>query len=222
MNREIEEMLSELSDIKEIKKTLTSWLKDEVNCGKETFDTCSCGAVSDIIKDMAETTRNCYEAIYYKTVIEAMESGREPAYGDGVSGYNHRHMGNGQFASAGRGHVVRGYSPYVDEMPYINGYLHDPDFEKRMTRPNGSMGYDKDRSERNNDGDIYENYRKAKRNYHSSKSLTDKEEMDTHHMMYMHNTLKNLKEMWDEADPMLRKKVKEDFGDEVVDVLDKM
>lgn len=225
MSYEIEEMTVVLNDVKEIKRTLTSWLKEEANCGKDSFHTESCGAVSDIIKDMAETARNCYEAMYYKTVIEAMQSNGHPAYGDGVSGYNHRHMANGQFASAGRGHMVSGYTPYVDQQPYIDAYLHDPNFEHRI-KHNEAMGYDHSgRSEsagRTRDGEIYDNYRRAKRNYHDSKSTADKEEMDTHHMMYMHNTLKNLKTMWQDADPMLKKRVKEDFGDEMVEVLEKM
>lgn len=221
MTYEMEEMMSEINNIKEIKKTLTSWLKEEANGGKECFHVESGGAVSDIIKDMAETTKYCYEALYYKTVIEAMSRGSEPSYGgDEVSGYNHRHMANGQFADAGRGHVVRGYRPYLDQEPYINAQLRDPNFEHRM-KDRDFSGYD-GMDGRSRHGETFDNYRRAKRNYHDSKSHTDKAEMDTYHMMYMHDTLKNAKEMWDEADPMLKKKMKEDFGEEIVELLEKM
>lgn len=225
---DIEKMMAELDDIKEIKKTLTSWLKEEANAGKECFHTESCGAVSDIIKDMSETMKNCLESMYYETVIKAMESKEHPSYGeDEIYGYNHRHMANGQFARSGSGHMVRGYRPYMDQEPYINAYMHDPNFEERV-KHHESMGYDGEYSHSRNimkgsrHGDTFDHYRQARRNYHDSKSMTDKEEMDTHHMMYMQDTLKNLKAMWDDADPMLKKRIKEDFGEEMVEVLEKM
>lgn len=206
-----------MSTLCNIEHTLASWLKEEIDSGKEQFDCGTCGAVSDIIKDMAETKKEYYEALYYKTVIEAMENGNRPSYGDSESyGYNHRHLNNGQFASSGRGHMV-GYTPYLDQMPYIDGYLNDPDFERRIK--NHSMGYSAGTTIH---GEAYDNYKRAKRNYHESKSMSDKEDMDKHHMAYMHNTLSNLKAMWADADPMLKKKMKEDFGDDVVQVLEKM
>lgn len=223
MEFKMEEMVIEMADIKEIKKTLTSWLKEEVNQGKEKIDLPSTSAVSDIIKDMAETTKECYEAMYYKTVIEAMKSGEESAYGsENVYGYNHRHTANGQFAKAGKGHIVSsGYRPYVDQEPYIDAYIHDPTFQNRMK--NDSMGYTDDRQiGRSEYGEIYDNYRMAKRHYHNSKSQADKEEMDQQCMNYMSHTVKHLKDMWEDADPMLKKKLKEDFGEEMTKILDAM
>lgn len=218
----IEEMKAEMADLKEIKKTLTSWLKEEVNHGKECFDTKTCGDVSDIIKDAAETMKECYEAMYYMTVIEAMESGKEPTYGgENVYGYNHRHMANGEFAKAGKGHAVSGYMPYVDQDPYIDAYLHDPNFKNRME--NGSMGYhDGSTTSRSEYGELYDNYRTARRHYQSSNSKVDKEEMDQHCMNYMSHTINHLKAMWEDADPMLKKRLKEDFGEEMVKILDAM
>lgn len=219
----IEEIMAEMADLKEIKKTLTSWLKEEVNHGKECFDTKTCGDVSDIIKDTAETMKECCEALYYMTVIEAMESGKGPAYGgEDVYGYNHRHMANGQFAQSGKGHVTSGYTPYVDQEPYIDAYLHDPNFQNRMRH--GSMGYnDGGRGENRSEyGEIYDNYRTARRHYQNSNAQTDKEEMDQHCMRYMSHTVKHLKDMWKDADPMLKKRLKEDFGEEMVKILDAM
>lgn len=215
---EINEMMAELNDIKEIKKTLTSWLKEEVNAGKDCIHLESAGATSDMIKDLAEATKECLEAMYYKTVIEAMNSHKDESYDDEeVRGYNHRHLGNGELARAGHGHMVRGYRPYVDQEPYLDAYLHDPTFEHRMKEGHGNAGYNRSRH-----GEIYDNYQKAKMGYQESKSPTDKEAMNTHHMMYMHDTLKNMKRMWDDADPMLKKQIKEDFGEEVAEVLERM
>lgn len=198
MRYEMEEMI----DLKEIKKTLTSWIKEEVSHGKECFDTKSCGETIDMIKDIAETMKECYEAEYYRTMIEAIGSNNESAYD-----YNHRHTMNGRFAKSGRGHMVSGYTPLTDQEPYIDAYMHDPDLKRN------------DKSEY---GEIYDNYRTAKRHYQVSKSQADKEEMDQHCMSYMEHTLNHLKTMWDDADPMLKKKLKEDFGDEIIKVLEAM
>lgn len=242
MSQEMNAVEAEVEDMKHIAKTLTSWLKEEVNNGKECFDTKSTGDVSDIIKDMKEAIKSCYEACYYKTVIEAMEDGEEPAYGEGSYGYNHRHMANGQFASAGRGRYVSGYNPgpYMNQMPYIDGYLHDPMFEERMGYSNnystggnsggsssnrsnsgnsgsGRSGYRMNNSE---DGEIYDNYRDARRHYQHSKTAEDKAKMEEHCMSYMNHTLENLRHIWKEADPSLKAKVKKDFGDEMVEMLE--
>lgn len=229
MNQEMQAMAAVLEDMKGIKKTLTSWLKEEVNNGKENFDTKTCGDVSDIIKDMAEATKECYEACYYKTVIEAMGEGRAPAYGEDSYGYNHRHMSNGQFADSGKGHYVRGYNrgPYMDQMPYVDAYMHDPDFEKHMRNDSTmNMGYNPNsgevRENNSKDGKIYDNYRNAKRHYQDSRSTKDKERMDEHGMKYMENTLGNLGSIWKEADPALRSKIKKDFGEEIAVVLERM
>ena len=235
MSHEIQAMLAEMEDMECIKKTLLSWLKEEVEHGKECFDTNSCGAVSDIIKDMAEAKKECYEAYYYKTVIEAMSKGRSSSYGEGSYGYNHRHMDNGEFASSGRGHIVRGYNhgPYMDQMPYIDAYVHDPNFEENMWDGNNmSMGYNPNTGTPNNsgggnnrmgnsrNGEIYDNYRNAKRYYQSSKSSEDKAKMEEHCMKYMDSTLKNLKSMWKEADPSLKAKIKKDFGEDMAEILE--
>lgn len=220
MSDKMHTMIAEMEDMECIKKTLISWLKEEVQNGKEQFDTKTCGEVSDIIKDMAEAAKECYEACYYKTVIEAMSGGRDPAYDAGSYGYNHRHMSNGEFAGAGKGHYVRGYNrgPYMDQMPYVDAYVHDPDFKGHMM----SMGYeDANHILNSRDGEIYDNYRNAKRHYQDSKSAKDKEKMEEHCMKYMQNTLHNLKAMWEDSDPMLKSRMKRDFGDEMAVILEK-
>lgn len=218
---EMVEMMAEMEDLKEIKKTLISWLKEEASHGKECFDTKSCGETMDMIKDATETMKEYYEAMYYKTVVEAMESGGEPAYGgEDMYGYNSRHMANGKFAKVGKGHVVSGYRPYIDHEPYIDAWMHDPDFQNRMRHD--SMGYEDGRMDQSEYGEVYDKYRTARRHYQDSKSQTDKEEMDKHCMNYMNHTVKHLKAMWEDADPMLKKRLKEDFGEEMVKILDAM
>lgn len=244
MDYELQAKMAELEEMEGIKKTLISWLKEETNNGKECFDTKSCGDVSDIIKDIAQATKDCYEAHYYKTVIEAMNEGGEPSYGEGPYGYNHRHMSNGRFASAGRGHYVRGYNPgpYMDQMPYIDAYMHDPEFMERMQGGNMNMGYNNSNGSGNSgnsgrsgggnqgggrgnmgysrDGEAYENYRNARRHYQDSKSFRDKSTMEENCMSYMDNTIKNLKSIWEEADPSLKEKLRKDFGEELVGIME--
>ena len=200
MNHEI------MKDMECIMKTLTSYMNAEVSAGKNEFDTKSAGETSDMIKDVAEAMKECYEACYYKTVAEAMKEGGSPAYG-----YNHWHMSNGEFASRGNGHYVRGYNemPYMDQQPYVDAYLHDPDFKKNMMTHGASR-----------DGELYDNYHNAKRHYHDSRSLKDRDNMETHCMAYMDKTLKNMRSIWEEADPSLKTKMKKDFGDDIAEFLE--
>ena len=220
MSHEMHNLIDGMDDMEYIKKTLVSWLKEEVGHGKECFDTKSCGAVSDIIKDIAETIKECYETCYYKTVIEAMSEGEEPAYG-----YTPNRNAIGQFTS--RGKSVRGYMPYLDQMTYTDAYMHDPEFKDHMGNHNTmKMGYtpthdNSDNYSRNSkDGEIYDNYYNAKRHYQNSRSAENKEKMEEHCMMYMDNSLKNLKSMWKDADPMLKAKMKKDLKEEISEILE--
>ena len=200
MNQEI------MQDMKCIMKTLTSYMNAEVSAGKNEFDTKSAGETSDMIKDIAEAIKEYNEACYYKTVAEAMKEGQEPAYG-----YNHWHMSNGEFAGRGKGHYVSGYTdmPYMNQEPYVDAYLNDPDFKKNMKNRGSSMH-----------GQLYDNYHNAKRYYHDSRSLKDKDTMETHCMAYMDKTLKNMRSIWEEADPSLKAKIKKDFGDDIAEFLE--
>lgn len=178
-------------------RTLHSWLDIIMGCG---FDGCNENALSkvtDAIKDLEQAKKDSYESCYYKTVIEAMERGEEPTYGESM-GYNHRHMANGQFASAGRGHVVSGYNkPFMDQGPYIDAYMHDPDFKRNMNT--SRYGYN------------YDNYQMAKRNYHETRNQNDKEMMDQSAIEHVHNLAESAKEMWHDGDPMLKREIKEEL-----------
>lgn len=190
-------------------ETLLTWLQAEMNKGSECSDGQALGKVTDMIKDLEQATKYSYESCYYKTVIEAMERGEEPTYGESM-GYNHRHMANGQFASAGRGHVVSGYNkPFMDQGPYIDAYLHDPDFKRNM-----NMGYD-DNIQHSRYGTSYDNYKLAKRNYHETKNQKDKELMDQHGMDSVRNLVESAKEIWRDGDPMLKREIKEELTEVV-------
>lgn len=57
-----------------IQEKMICALKQEVDKNMEHLDTHEAYEVVDIIKDLAETERNYYEAWYYKTVTDAMHN----------------------------------------------------------------------------------------------------------------------------------------------------
>lgn len=110
-----------MKELADMKATLVSTLKNQLN-NIELADTKEVGEVIDMIKDLADAEKNCYEACYYKAVIEAMEEGKEDRYGYSMPRTNYRMSGSGHM----------GYKPMIDQEPYINGYLHDPNFKDAM------------------------------------------------------------------------------------------
>lgn len=219
MQEKLAEMMVKNEEVTRLKETLLSWVKEEVNGGKECFHVESVGQTMDMVKDLAATEKYCAEALYYMTVIDAMLNTDEPSYEEGgVAGYNHRHLNNGRFARSGRGHVVNGGGssgfhpgPFVDQEPYIDAYLHDPN-EAWRRGDRRAMGYDDGKDwngqekSRSKYGEAYDNYREARRHYTVSKDAMDKERMDHHTMEHVNNTLESMVEMWESSDDAMLKK----------------
>lgn len=214
-----------LRDLCDIAECLTSKLKSEVKNGVSELDTEEAFKAADIIKDMKEAiyysfkAEKCYyEKEYYKTVIEAME--KEDADTSDRYGYNHYHTGSGRFATKGNGMRV-GYRPYIDQEPYIDAYLHNPDFKDDMR-----MGYNglsdttsttmADRlardTEMNRYGKAYNEYRTAKKHYTQTKSTEDKDRMNSHANEHMRDLITTTREMWDDADPVMRTRMHKDLN----------
>lgn len=236
MYEKLQEMMAKNEEVKRIKETLLSWVKEEVDGGKQCFHVESVGQTMDMVKDLAETEKECAEALYYMTVVTAMLEGDEPEYGP--MGYNHRHLNSGRFARSGRGHVVSGHGssygfhpgPFVDQEPFIDGYLHDPnEFRRRM---NPRMGYDDgrdwdDKRENWDDrsgskskyGRAYDDYKEARRHYTVSKNHEDKEKMEHHIMEHVENALESMFEMWESSDDVMLKKR---ISDEAAKILNQM
>lgn len=87
----------------EIKEKLVSCLKAEMAKGIENVDTKEAGEVVDMIKDIAQCEKYCWEAEYYRSVVEAMG-------GNTRAGYIPKRPWN---------------RPYEDRAPYADEYLHD-------------------------------------------------------------------------------------------------
>lgn len=203
------ERSSEYNDLKEAGCTLMSWLKMGLSQGCENANVEEMESVVNMVHHIAEAKRNCMEAKYYETVVEAMEEGGE----EGRYGYNSYRMSNGQYAPKGSGSRVRGYRPYLDQEPYIDGYLNDPYF-----RDNMKYGYaewkpmmDVNPSHDERYGKAYNDYQTAKRHYTETNSRSDKEEMTTHAMEHVNDTISTLRDIWKSADPELKKRMKTDL-----------
>ena len=73
--------------------------------GPDKMDVAEMDKLADIVKDLAEAEKACWEAEYYRAVTEAME---------GSSGYMPEGMGYGQGGRMGRGRM--GYNQNRDSM----------------------------------------------------------------------------------------------------------
>lgn len=187
----------------EMSERLTTFAQAELLKGVDCINAKELGEVTDMIKDLEEAARNHYEACYYKSVTMAMNN--VPSYDEeSVMGYNHRHMSNGQFATAGHGHMVRGFhgTPEMNQQHYIDAYMRDPDFKRNMSQY----------------GQAYDNYLDAKRHYTETRSMSDKEMMNSEALRHVHDLARTSKEMWEEADPTLKRQMKEVLSNAVGDM----
>lgn len=214
------------SDICVIKDELVSMLRA---VGIQSIDTHEAYEIVDMIKDLAETE-------YYCKVTEAMEKadyGYEDAYEP--MGYNRNRS-----ATTGRYISGPGYRPMVDQEPYIREYLEHPNQRvnwnamgyNNPSMTNGGSGYSGNgggnsggssggsggsgysNTGGNNQsgyGRSYENYRMARRHYTATKSEADKMEMNEHANKHLTETVSSLREIWDNADPEMKRRMKSDL-----------
>lgn len=74
------------------------------------------------------------------------------------------------------------------------------------------MGYDDwDPDDDPRQSKEYNEYKRAKRHYTETKSMTDKQQMDEHAMKHMNQAIDSFREMWKDADPAMRKRMKADL-----------
>lgn len=224
-----DEMDMKLEPVCEMKHSLTELVRSQFEKGLECVNTDEAGKVVDMIKDLAETEEKCWKAEYYKAIVKAMDRAQMEEvmammdncdYDDGRMGYNHNHYASGRFAPSGHGRRM-GYipEPWADrEMPYVDSYL-----EGGM----GRMGYNpqtarnsaqRDMRRRESDmmdgrhGRAYQEYQMARRHYTTSGDEGDRREMHEHAKEHVSDAVITIKEIWEDADPELRKRMKEDLG----------
>lgn len=220
--------MMKMEEIRELKNTLLDTVKAEVAKGVQCVDTKEAGEVIDMIKDLAEAEKCCMEACYYTKIVEAMDETSEDVYG-----YNNRRYSNGRYAPKGRGRMM-GYNPTMMQMPYMMDYLDDPeDFEYRMGYSgqggnsgsrSGSMGGRGNRSQSGSRGGSYgydggdgrygmpyRQYRDSRRYYTETHSPEAKQDMDAYASEHVGDTITSIREIWKDADPEMRRKLKNDF-----------
>lgn len=74
--------------IKSIKDKVLQRIEQEIGeRGVERVDVCDLGKMADIVKDLADAEKSCWEAEYYRDVSEAMGSGYTPDMMRGGMGY---------------------------------------------------------------------------------------------------------------------------------------
>lgn len=185
------DMESKITAVCDMQATIISCLKTDIDSGLMNVDIECAGKAADIVKDLSETEKNLRESKYYQLVAEAMKEKKYETpdrYGYSPMRENYDNVNRNM-----------GYKPMMDQEPYINGYLHDPEFEKNMRQ-----GY-------NEYGMPYTEYMTARRHYTETKSMSDKAKMDARAKEHIDQTIETLEDIWEDATPELRAKMKSDI-----------
>lgn len=207
----------------ELKDKLVTAMADQVSMGVQNVNTNEAGQVVDMIKDLAEAEEKCWKACYYRSIVKAMEA--EEEYVEHMSseerrGYDHWRYSSGRFAPSGRGHYSSGYRPMHDgewadtmhmepwmSMGYGDGMQRDHDGQNRSRMDDaGRYGYTPSMR-----GMKYDKYTRARRGYDEHKDAHSKTQMDESAKEYVVDMAESVREMWRDADPALRKEIKNHF-----------
>lgn len=208
-------------DLKCLKERFVQIVFAQLDCGIEKVDTHELGEVVDMIKDLAHAEKNCMETEYYMQVCEAMNMYKDDPevlmHLSNIMGYNPNRSVTGRYDSRGGDHTVPGWrSGYPmddrnkkvraeDDTKYPSGYPYYPI----------DGGVDPNMAPYMNDtrhGKPYNDYKMWKRNYTTSKSQADKNEMDKHAIEHVEDTIETMREIWKESDPELKRKMKTDMS----------
>lgn len=179
------------------------------------INTAELGQVIDMIKDLSEAEKDCYKALYYRTVVEAMEDYEYEESGEESDrmGYDRWRYSSGRYAPKGRGHYSRKGYPmnWSDYYPTFPDEMH-PDMDMSTGRKHGYTDPDMDRIMRDEKhGRPYKEWKMSKRHYTETKADGDRKEMSEHAKEHMADTVMTVKEIWMDAEPELRDKMKKDL-----------
>lgn len=177
--------------------------------------------LADVIKDFSQSVKDLSEAYYYQTIVNAMEEAKLEEDNGIMMGYDNWHYANGRFAPKGHGHNIRrGYSPNIDKkFPEIYDPMDIHDMndgmdgypvshmrnhsgnnsDKRMSSRGAMMGYS------------YDKWDAARKNYNETMAVDDKKEMDANATRHVHEAVKSILEIWNDADPDIKKELKEEL-----------
>lgn len=172
-------------DICEMRKKLIGWTKEAMSGSPNSVNTQELGEVIDMIKDIYQLEYYCAKTKYYESVTEAMDE-----YGDAD-------------------HFKMGRSGMMRVLPEYD--RRDQRFDPDEYDIYGRMGYS-GRVPHSNMGRNWDRYLDARRHYNATKSDSDRMEMSTSAKMHIGETIATLRDMWHDADPDLREKMKKDFS----------
>ena len=192
---ELHEKLQKLSSMKE---DIFNRCKDEVSRWFQQASPCDLGDAVDMIKDLAEAEKCCAQAAYYKEVVKAMQEYPEDM-DEEMMGYSpNRSPRTGRYTSR---------PTHVNHPSTRMGYFPPWPEEPRYEGPGGRE--DMWRDERY--GDALNKWRLAKRHYTETGMPEHKEQMNHHANKHVQETMDTINEIWSDADPELRKKMKMDL-----------
>lgn len=188
----------------ELKKDLLEFLNETVDeRGLHCMDTEETGEVVDMIKDLADAEEKCWKAEYYKKIVEAMDDAEKEeelmmklgTHYDDKMGYTPRRSAStGRYMPSSTHSSRQGYSPM--------------DLDNDNVDWDGSYG----RNRMDPYGSHFNEWRDAKRSYTSTKSAEDKRRMDEHANEHVMASISSLREVFREADPEMRRQVKQDLS----------
>lgn len=190
MHEESYEMLCKM------REHLIEAAKKNMDAGIECVDTDEMGKVIDMIKDLYQAEKYHNESQYYASIVEAMEEASEEER-SGRMGYSDKH--HIRFDPLGTRWGKDGtHKMHMHEVGNMRmGYVRE---DKSMTEDEDSRY-----------GRAYNDYRKARRHYTETKSASDKDMMDMKASDHVADSIHTIHEIWDMADPNLRKKMKTDL-----------
>lgn len=198
----MEKLKAALEEQCKIKERLTEILKVELcNTEPQNVDYENSGEVTDMLKDLAEAEKNCWEAQYYKSICEAMA--KEGNQENDSMGYNHNRYRSGEYAPSGHGDSTMGFRPDMKITP-----------EMRHMIEHDRLGYVGNGNMDNWDpqyGESYNRYKDALRHYHETGKKEDMDEMDSHAAEHVKSAIKSFREIYKSASPTTQKKLKEDL-----------
>lgn len=204
-----------------------AWASEETAHGKECVNTQEMGAVVDMIKDLAEAKEKLWKACYYKEIVEAMDEYEEDEeekefiehilrkmeHGEQLTdhermGYDRWRYSSGRYAPKGRGRRTRmGFTPDPKPWPTtVSPYMGvDGD---GMGTYGDTYGMPLDKYGRE---PSYERYKRARKYYTETRTPEAKTEMSEQAMHHVKESVDTMREIWADADPDLKKKMKADL-----------
>lgn len=112
---------------------LTGFLEMECCASVKEIETKECGEVTDMIKDLAEAKKSCWEALYYEMMCKQMKKMEEQnGEQQNSMGYNSNRYSSGRYAPSGHGDSTMGYHPTVMDL-FVPPHM--------MEYPTELMGY---------------------------------------------------------------------------------